>query len=51
MAGKPSLPRTLLTSLSHSPLRPGDKGEEERAGGPPDHAQKELPLNCSGEEA
>jgi len=32
-------------------LRPGDEGEGEREGGPPDHAQKELPLSCSGEEA
>lgn len=34
-----------------SQLRPGDKGEGEREGGPSDHARKELPLNCPGEEA
>lgn len=37
-------PRILHTPLSQGQLRPA----KERKGGPPDHAQKELPLNCPG---
>lgn len=36
-------PRTLHTPLSQGQLKPGKERE-----GLPDHAQKELPLNCPG---